>query len=142
MKKLLLIIGIIALLVVGYLVFINPQEVTPSQEPSGPQTKIDLRVACESALAYTTFSSGEEAGAFVKDCIDGKYPEVIERYIQDMGLNKPVTENTPTNQIANPASVNCIEKGGKHSLVDGMCTLSDGTVCEEWAYFRGECPTK
>lgn len=56
--------------------------------------------------------------------------------------NKPVTENTPTNQIANPASVNCIEKGGKHSLVDGMCTLSDGTVCEEWAYFRGECPKK
>ena len=49
--------------------------------------KIDPRVACESALAYTTFSSGEEADAFVKDCIDGKYPEVIERYIQDMGLN-------------------------------------------------------
>ena len=87
MKKLLLIFGIIALLVVGYLIFINLQKVTPPQEPSEPQAKIDPRVACESALAYTTFSSGEEADAFVKDCIDGKYPEVIERYIQDMGLN-------------------------------------------------------
>jgi len=87
MKKLLLILGIIALLVVGYLVFINTQKVTPPQEPAEPQAKIDPRVACESALAYTTFSSGEESDAFVKDCIGGKYPEVIERYIQDMGLN-------------------------------------------------------
>lgn len=55
------------------------------------------------------------------------------------------TKNTTGTQIANPASVNCIEKGGKLSIIDkpdgqvGMCTLSNGTVCEEWAYFRGEC---
>ncbi|OHB14668.1 MAG: hypothetical protein A2431_00465 [Candidatus Zambryskibacteria bacterium RIFOXYC1_FULL_39_10] len=48
-------------------------------------------------------------------------------------------------RIANPASVNCIENGGKLAIVDkpegqiGMCTFSDGIVCEEWAYFRGEC---
>lgn len=63
-------------------------------------------------------------------------------------VNKPATENTANTQIANPASVNCIEKGGKLSIVDkpegqvGMCTFSDGTVCEEWAYFRGECQKK
>ena len=51
-------------------------------------------------------------------------------------------------QIANPASVNCIDKGGKLKIVDGqngqygICTLPDGTECEEWAYFRGECPAK
>lgn len=50
-----------------------------------------------------------------------------------------------SSQIANPASENCIKKGGKLSIVDkpegqvGMCTLSDGTICEEWALFRGEC---
>jgi uncharacterized protein len=49
-------------------------------------------------------------------------------------------------QIANPASVNCEKKGGKLEIVDeeagqkGICTLPDGTKCEEWAYFRGECP--
>lgn len=62
--------------------------------------------------------------------------------------NKPITEdteNTKNNQIANPASVNCINNGGKLSLVEkpegqvGICTFSDGIVCEEWAYFRGEC---
>lgn len=63
----------------------------------------------------------------------------------ETSVDKSATENTTTNQIANPASVNCIEKGGEHSIVDkpegqiGMCALSDGTVCEEWAYFRGEC---
>ena len=51
-------------------------------------------------------------------------------------------------RIANPASENCINNGGKLSIVDkpegqvGMCKLSDGTVCEEWAYFRGECGKK
>jgi putative hemolysin len=61
------------------------------------------------------------------------------------------SKNTTNTQIANPASVNCINNSGKLSIVDkpegqvGMCTFSNGTVCEEWAYFRGECknePTK
>jgi putative hemolysin len=51
-------------------------------------------------------------------------------------------------QIANPASVFCEQEGGTLKIVDqengqvGMCTLKDGTICEEWAYYRGECPAK
>ena len=47
--------------------------------------------------------------------------------------------------IANPASVNCIEKGGVLEIVDGvggqygLCKFEDGSLCEEWAFFRGEC---
>jgi uncharacterized protein len=47
--------------------------------------------------------------------------------------------------IANPASTNCVDKGGKLDIVKGqageigMCILPDGTTCEEWALFRGEC---
>lgn len=55
-------------------------------------------------------------------------------------------DNGENTQIANPASVNCIDDGGRLDLVEdeqggqiGMCTLRDGTVCEEWAYLRGEC---
>jgi len=54
--------------------------------------------------------------------------------------------NPADTQIANPASVYCEEQGGMLSIVDGedgqygICTLSDGTECEEWAYYRGECP--
>lgn len=47
--------------------------------------------------------------------------------------------------MANPASTNCIEKGGQLRIVSGsegeygMCTLN-GIECEEWDFFRtGEC---
>lgn len=55
------------------------------------------------------------------------------------------SEPMPGSQIANPASTNCIEKGGKLEIVKGdggeygVCTFPDGSKCEEWAFFRGEC---
>lgn len=44
--------------------------------------------------------------------------------------------------MANPASVYCGELGGKLSVgaTQGDCSLPDGTVCDEWALFRGQCP--
>lgn len=57
-----------------------------------------------------------------------------------------VTQEAETTQMANPASVHCIDNGGTLEIVTddqgqhGICTLPDGTVCEEWAFFRGECP--
>ena len=48
---------------------------------------------------------------------------------------------------ANPASENCIEKGGTLSIVErgdgsqyGICYFEDNRQCEEWALLRGECP--
>lgn len=50
-------------------------------------------------------------------------------------------------QIANPASVYCEQQGGKTQIItaadgsqSGNCILANGTVCDEWAYFRKECP--
>jgi len=55
----------------------------------------------------------------------------------------------PTTQIANPASKFCIEQGGESKIItaadgsqSGVCILNDGTECDEWAYFRGQCPEK
>ena len=52
----------------------------------------------------------------------------------------------PEAGIPNPASVNCIEKGNKLDIIttddgsqSGVCTFPDGSSCDEWAYFRGEC---
>lgn len=54
--------------------------------------------------------------------------------------------NTNQAGLANPASVNCEEKGGQLEIVtvadgsqSGVCKFSDGSECEEWAFFRGEC---
>jgi putative hemolysin len=51
----------------------------------------------------------------------------------------------PDARLANPASVYCEEQG--HTLemrtndngTYGVCIFADGSECEEWAYFRGEC---
>ena len=44
--------------------------------------------------------------------------------------------------LANPASVFCVQSGGKSEIRNGargqygVCVLPDGRVVEEWAYFR------
>lgn len=50
-------------------------------------------------------------------------------------------------QLANPASVRCVEQGGALEIEKrpdggqyGVCTFVDNYQCEEWALFRGECP--
>ena len=50
-------------------------------------------------------------------------------------------------QLANPASVRCVEQGGTLKIEArpdggqyGVCTFVDNYQCEEWALFRGECP--
>lgn len=39
--------------------------------------------------------------------------------------------------MPNPSSAYCIEMGGKP--VNDMCHFPDGSECELWAFFRGEC---
>jgi putative hemolysin len=49
-------------------------------------------------------------------------------------------------QMANPASTNCLEKGGKLEMRQnkngdyGVCLFEDNRQCEEWALFRDQCP--
>jgi putative hemolysin len=52
----------------------------------------------------------------------------------------------PQVNMPNPASVYCEQNGNKHEIqtaADGsqpeICTFPDGSTCDEWAYFRGEC---
>lgn len=52
------------------------------------------------------------------------------------------------NEIANPASVYCVENGGTLEIITteqgeiGMCTFANGKECEEWAFYNGECDSK
>ena len=55
-------------------------------------------------------------------------------------------EPTPGAYLPNPASVHCEEQGGRLELrqdaaggVAGVCVFADGSECDEWAFFRGEC---
>ena len=56
------------------------------------------------------------------------------------------TSPTPQANMPNPASVHCEQNGGKLELrqdasggITSVCVFPDGSKCEEWAYFRGEC---
>lgn len=61
----------------------------------------------------------------------------------------PSEEATPTSQaggLPNPASKYCVDQGYKLEIrADqagnqyGVCIFPDGSECEEWAFFRGEC---
>lgn len=64
--------------------------ITKMLEASAPTTsgKINITAVCEAALAYMTFPNGASADAFVADCKEGKHPEVIERYTQEMNLGE------------------------------------------------------
>ena len=52
----------------------------------------------------------------------------------------------PEAGLANPASVYCEQNGNKHEIrtapdgaQSGICVFPDGSSCDEWAYYRGEC---
>jgi len=52
----------------------------------------------------------------------------------------------PQADMPNPASAYCIEKGYKSEIrtaadgsQSGYCIFPDGSECDEWAFFRGEC---
>lgn len=56
------------------------------------------------------------------------------------------SESTGLVGMPNPASVFCVEQGGKLEIRTdseggqyGVCLFPDGSECDEWAFFRGEC---
>lgn len=71
-----------------------------------------------------------------------------ETTFKDCLITTNVTSNnTTSNQLANPASVNCLKVGGSLIIEKngtggeyGLCYFKDNRACEEWALMRGECP--
>jgi hypothetical protein len=52
----------------------------------------------------------------------------------------------PQANMPNPASVYCEQNGNKLEIQtasdgsqNGICVFPDGSTCDEWAYFRGDC---
>jgi len=59
---------------------------------------------------------------------------------------EPAATDTPQANMPNPAAVYCIESGNQYEILmaadgsqSGICTFPDGSVCDDWAYYRGEC---
>lgn len=63
-----------------------------------------------------------------------------------LALAAPLSLAQPRAGLANPASQNCVAKGGVLSIEKnpkggefGVCTFPDDRQCEEWAMLRGQC---
>jgi putative hemolysin len=72
-------------------------------------------------------------GALLAGCQEGRPPANVVEPPGGIGL-------------PNPASVYCEEQGGALEILTddeggqyGVCRFDDGSACEEWAFFRGEC---
>jgi len=65
---------------------------------------------------------------------------------QTQGIPESATTDMPQAGMPNPASVYCTQQGNKleirtaaDSSQTGICIFPDGSSCDEWAYYRGEC---
>jgi putative hemolysin len=59
---------------------------------------------------------------------------------------EPAATGIPQAGIPNPASVYCEQEGNTLEIrtaadgsQSGVCVFPDGSTCDEWAYYRGEC---
>ncbi len=102
----------------------------------------------------------------IADCSANFYKIESFTYITEIKMYKKIVQNfillvcmlalvacmptppspTPETNLPNPASVYCEENGGKLDIREditggemGICVFPDGSECEEWAYYRGEC---
>lgn len=71
---------------------------------------------------------------------------IVSIFIISLSACAPPPTPTAEGQLANPAAVYCQEQGNTYEIRSdeagnqyGVCIFPDGSECEEWAYFRGEC---
>ena len=65
---------------------------------------------------------------------------------QTQGTPDSATTDMPQAGMPNPASIYCEQNGNKLEIVtaadgsqSGICIFPNGSSCDEWAYYRGEC---
>lgn len=71
--------------------------------------------------------------------------QIITLAIILIALTSCASPQTPA-ALPNPASVYCEQNGNTLEIVtaangsqSGRCIFPDGSACDEWAYYRGEC---
>jgi len=82
-----------------------------------------------------------EKGLVKRAEIDNIYDEINNKLLKSSSSGDEEVQ-----QLANPASVYCVGQGGTLEIRTdsqggqyGVCVFSDGSECEEWDYFNGEC---
>jgi putative hemolysin len=91
--------------------------------------QLDIRDEADGQVGYCLFPDGSEC----------------EEWAFYRGECQPGTTFESPIGMPNPASVFCLEQGGELETREeaggeaDYCIFPDGSECEEWAFFRGEC---
>jgi len=102
-------------------------------------------VYCEENVGTLEVRTDEATGGQMGVCVFSDGSECDEwAYLR--GECKPGDSLSQEVGLPNPASVYCEEQGGTLEMREdpeggqvGYCYFADNSVCEEWAFFRGEC---
>ena len=130
------------------LVSCSPAQASPTPAPNMPNP---ASVFCEQhtgKLEIVTAADGSQGGVCV--FTDGSKCDEWAYFRGECkpgdSLKKSELTPAPAANMPNPASVFCEQHTGKLEIVtaadgsqSGVCVFTDGSKCEEWAYFRGEC---
>jgi putative hemolysin len=115
----------------------NPASVYCEKNGGKLELRTDAAGAVSGVCVFSDKSECEEWAYFRSECKPGD-------------SLKPTPASSPAASLPNPASAYCEQHGNKVQIVtaadgsqSGVCVFSDGSTCDEWAYYRGECgPTK
>jgi hypothetical protein len=83
-KIILSVLAVLILALVGFYAYAASQKAADTAPT--PQQKLDISTICQGALTYTTFPDAASAEVYVEECKEGKHPEVIEHYKEQMNL--------------------------------------------------------
>ena len=124
------------------------EQISPTSQSDMPNP---AAVYCEQqgySLEIITAADGSQQGV----CVFPDGSECDEwAYFRDEckpgdSLADPEAAPTSEADMPNPASVHCEAQGYRLEIVtaadgsqQGVCVFPDGSTCDEWAYFRGEC---
>jgi len=117
------------------------EEATPEETPAPSETEATPE---ETALPTEAEATPEET-ALPTEAAEAT-PEVTTSPSEGGALPPGAGTIQDLIGLANPASSYCLQQGYTLEIRTdtdgsqyGVCTFPDGSECEEWAYFRGEC---
>ena len=131
MKRIVLVVLLVATLAIG---------------ACGSQPKPDMANPASKYCADQGYKweSRDESGGEVGYCLFDDGSE-CEEWAYYRGKCGPGGKPEHAIGMPNPASVHCGDEGGKLDIRSesggevGYCVFDDGSECEEWAFFRGDC---
>ncbi len=118
-------------------------------EPAFKADSDSLGAPGKTTLNFQTAASGSQALTLLYRRSFEKNAQPLKTFTINVTVSGPATATTSSASIPNPASENCVKQGYKSEVRTaadrsqyGVCKFPDGSECEEWAYFRGNCKAR